>query len=219
MKTRNRRLYLFLLLACMGLAFVFREPLSHLLAPAIRSSGLTKVGRYIPDAVVQRASGMKTVSDRMAQYGPSARSRFVDLFEKAKVSYPPRGLVLVGLKQERGLEVYAKGSDDQWRFIRSYPIKAASGQLGPKLREGDCQVPEGFYAIESLNPNSSFHLALRVGYPNATDKAMAKADGRLKPGSDIMIHGDGGSIGCISISDEAIEEIFVMSAETGCTGS
>ena len=71
--------------------------------------------------------------------------------------------------------------------LARYPIRAASGALGPKLREGDRQVPEGVYDIESLNPNSRFHVALRVGYPNAFDRQMAGREGRTALGGDIMI--------------------------------
>jgi murein L,D-transpeptidase YafK len=101
------------------------------------------------------------------------------------------------------------------RLVRSFPILAASGHAGPKLREGDRQVPEGLYRIESLNPNSRFHLALRVGYPNASDLEHAAGDGRANLGGDIMIHGGAASIGCIAIGDLAIEEVFVLAAETG----
>ena len=93
-------------------------------------------------------------------------------FEKAGIAYPPAKVTLVILKQEARVEVYAKnpeqpGTVSEYHYIRSYPILAASGHLGPKLREGDGQVPEGIYAVESLNPNSHYHLALHVGYPNA----------------------------------------------------
>ena len=92
---------------------------------------------------------------------------------------------------------------------------AASGNLGPKLQEGDSQVPEGIYNIESLNPNSLYHLALRVGYPNEWDQEHARADGRKNLGGDIMIHGGAGSCGCLAMGDPAAEELFVLAARTG----
>ena len=124
-------------------------------------------------------------------------------------------MTLIGLKQERELQLYAAGPDGRYKLIRSYPILAASGTLGPKLREGDMQVPEGLYRIESLNPNSSFHLSLRVSYPNAFDREQAKAERRTKLGGDIMIHGNAVSIGCIAVGDPAAEDLFVLAAETG----
>jgi murein L,D-transpeptidase YafK len=121
----------------------------------------------------------------------------------------------VALKQEKQFEVYASGHDSAMRFVRAYPIAAASGSAGPKLRNGDRQVPEGIYAIESLNPNSRFHLALRVGYPNTFDREMAARDARGDLGSDIMIHGGSGSIGCLAMGDEAAEDLFVLAADVG----
>jgi murein L,D-transpeptidase YafK len=83
------------------------------------------------------------------------------------------------------------------------------------LREGDDQVPEGIYPIESLNPNSTFHLSLRVGYPNSFDRDQAGKDGRTKLGGDIMIHGSFVSAGCLAMGDEAVEDLFVLAADTG----
>ena len=85
----------------------------------------------------------------------------------------------------------------------------------PRLREGDKQVPEGIYKIESLHPNSLFHLALRLNYPNDFDKEKAAIDGRTNLGGDIMIHGSDVSIGCLAMGDEAAEDLFVLASETG----
>jgi murein L,D-transpeptidase YafK len=124
-------------------------------------------------------------------------------------------VILVGLKQEKLLEVWVRGEQTPFRLLKTYPILGASGKLGPKLREGDYQVPEGLYRIESLNPNSLYHLALRVNYPNASDKERARAEGREHPGSDIMIHGKTCSIGCLAMGDQAAEDLFILAAETG----
>lgn len=163
----------------------------------------------------QKVSAKKTVEQRLQEYGPAARARLRPHFDRAKVSYPPPRLAFVGIKDEQRLEIYAAGPDGKFRFIRSHPILAASGVVGPKLREGDGQVPEGIYAIESLNPNSSYHLALRVSYPNAFDREQARRDGRAKLGGDIMIHGKAVSIGCLAMGDEAAEDLFVLVADTG----
>jgi hypothetical protein len=168
--------------------------------------------------VALKIRGLSTVNDRLASYGPAARERLKPAFDKAGVAYPPARLVLVGLKAEKQLQLYAKGPGDtraRLRFVRVYPILAASGKAGPKLREGDLQVPEGFYKIDSLNPNSAFHLALRVNYPNPFDKDQAAAEGRTGLGGDIMIHGSNASIGCLAMGDEAAEDLFVLAADTG----
>jgi murein L,D-transpeptidase YafK len=124
-------------------------------------------------------------------------------------------VVLAAFKQERQLEVYAASPSGPLRFIRAYPIKAASGHLGPKLQEGDCQVPEGLYSIEYLNPNSSYHLSMKIDYPNAFDRMRGTKDGRLQLGGDIMIHGNDVSVGCLAMGDAAAEDLFVLAAQTG----
>lgn len=108
-------------------------------------------------------------------------------------------------KDERELELWLKGGQG-WQLWRSYPVAAASGRLGPKEREGDYQVPEGFYAIASrqLNPASRYHLAFNIGYPNTLDLHHQRT------GSFIMIHGRDVSIGCLAMTDPAIEEIYLL---------
>lgn len=100
-------------------------------------------------------------------------------------------------------------------YIRTYAIKAQSGNAGPKLSEGDRQVPEGRYRIAGLNPNSSFHLSMKLNYPNAFDLIHADAEGRDNPGSNIFIHGKASSVGCLAMGDPAIEELFVLVNEVG----
>jgi hypothetical protein len=156
-----------------------------------------------------------TTEQRVAQYGDAVRQRLAPDFQKADLAYPPRHLTLVGLKAEKRLELWAGDTSVAQRLVKVYPIKAASGVAGPKLREGDSQVPEGIYAIESFNPNSRYHLALRVNYPNDADKRRAHAENRKNLGSDIMIHGKAVSIGCIAIGDTAAEELFVLAALVG----
>jgi len=157
-----------------------------------------------------------SVADRVEMFGPAVELRLKPDFDKAGVAWPPGRVLLLGIKDERRLELYASSdSTSAWRRIRRYPVLAASGKLGPKLREGDLQVPEGVYGIESLNPNSRFHLSLRVNYPNEFDKLNAAAERRTKLGGDIMIHGDSVSIGCLAMGDPASEELFVLAALAG----
>ena len=110
-------------------------------------------------------------------------------------------------KEERVLELFVRDeASGTFELLRSYPIVAASGSLGPKLAEGDGQVPEGFYFVgpEAMNPNSSYHLSFNIGYPNAYDRAHDRT------GSYIMIHGSNVSIGCLAMTDEKIEEIYTL---------
>lgn len=178
-------------------------------------------GRLVPAVaavlallVVSTAASPATIASRVAAYGAAARARMAAGFARAGVAYPPRAVTLVGLKRERVLEVYA-GSSAAQVLVASYPILAASGGAGPKLREGDGQVPEGLYRIESLNPNSTFHLSLRVNYPSALDRRRAAADRRTRLGGDIMIHGNAVSIGCLAMGDAVAEELFVLAVDTG----
>lgn len=165
--------------------------------------------------LTRAANDRKTISDRVKEFGKLVHQRLAPHFSQIGMAYPPKRIILVGLKQERMLEVWVAGQEGEFRLLETLPILGASGTLGPKLAEGDRQVPEGLYRIESLNPNSSYHLALRVNYPNSFDKAKGKLDGRTNLGSDIMIHGGSASVGCLAMGDQAAEDLFVLAAETG----
>jgi len=145
---------------------------------------------------------------------PPPPMRVRALFDTAGAAYPPARVVLAAFKEERQLYLYARSRKSQWRLVHRYPILGASGAPGPKLLEGDRQVPEGVYAIESLHPKSKYHLALRLDYPNAFDREMGAADKRANLGGDIMIHGGSGSIGCLAMGDPAIEELYEIAATT-----
>lgn len=123
----------------------------------------------------------------------------------------PEKIMMVGLKREEILEVYAV-VDGENRLMKKYPFTAFSGEIGPKLKEGDGQIPEGIYKIEYLNPNSAFYLSLKINYPNEFDKKMGSKDNRSNLGFDIFIHGKAKTIGCIPLGDQAIEEVFLLAS-------
>ncbi len=154
-----------------------------------------------------------TVAERLEQYEVSAKKRLLPFFHQAGVAYPPAWMGIVVIKDVKELEVWVASEDGPRVLLRRYSVLAASGVTGPKLREGDGQVPEGIYRVESLHPNSLYHLALRVNYPNSYDQQKAKEEGRSNLGGDIMIHGSSVSIGCLAMGNKAIEEIFVMAAK------
>ncbi len=108
-------------------------------------------------------------------------------------------------KEERELEVWLE-RDGIFDLFRTYPIAAVSGWLGPKRWEGDLQAPEGFYRVtpSQMNPNSSFHLGFDIGYPNEYDKLKYCTGGAL------MVHGRKSSLGCFAMTDEKMEEIYVL---------
>jgi hypothetical protein len=153
------------------------------------------------------------VADVVRRLGPAARERLRPHFERARVAYPPAHATFVILKDERRLELWAGAARSGQRHVRSYEVLAASGGPGPKLRQGDLQVPEGEYRVLWLNPNSSYHLSLKLDYPNAFDRARARAEGRQDLGGDIFIHGRAVSIGCVAVGDPGVEELFVLAAE------
>lgn len=172
-------------------------------------------GRALWYPIYVKFTGGRTVEQVIEIYGTEAIARLQRRFHAAGAEYPPSELTLLGLKEEKQLELWARDEDNAWTRIHTYPVLAASGVAGPKLREGDRQVPEGVYKIEGLNPNSSYHLSMKLNYPNAFDREHAAQDGRDKPGTNIFIHGKAASIGCLAMGDLAIEELFILVARVG----
>lgn len=113
-------------------------------------------------------------------------------------------------KEESELEVWKQRDDGNYHHFKTYPICTWSGELGPKLAQGDRQAPEGFYTIQKpqMNPNSSFHLAFNLGFPNNYDRAHGRT------GSALMVHGKCKSAGCYAMTDALIEEIYALARET-----
>jgi murein L,D-transpeptidase YafK len=123
---------------------------------------------------------------------------------------PKESPILIRLfKEESELEVWKKDTTGRFQLLKVYPICRWSGDLGPKVREGDRQAPEGFYQItpELMNPNSNYYLAINTGFPNAYDKANGRH------GAFLMIHGDCSSRGCYAMTDEQIGEIYSLARE------
>ncbi|MFC6998765.1 L,D-transpeptidase family protein [Rufibacter roseus] len=132
------------------------------------------------------------------------------LLKSKSLSLNTLQLYMRAFKQEEVLEVWAKNKTDQnYQLLITYPFCSMSGTLGPKRQEGDLQIPEGYYFIDRFNPQSNFYLSLGINYPNAADKIKGK--GRL--GGDIFIHGACVTIGCITITDDKIKEVYLLAAE------
>lgn len=184
-------------------------------AVAITGGGIIGVGqKYGYRTIMSSAHLMnqRTVEAVVGKRQDDVRKTLSGDVRRAGVAWPAKRLTIVALKEERRLEVWAKDGKASWRLIRINPVLAASGTAGPKLKEGDRQVPEGLYRLEGLNPNSQFYLSLKVNYPSEEDRTLARTEGRTRLGGDIFIHGSAVSIGCIAIGDEAIEQVFVMAA-------
>lgn len=123
---------------------------------------------------------------------------------------PEAPLFIRIFKEESELEVWKQRDDGHFHHFKTYPICNWSGDLGPKLAQGDKQAPEGFYTIHNglMNPNSGFHLAFNLGFPNAYDRANGRT------GSFLMVHGKCKSAGCYAMTDALIEEIYALARET-----
>lgn len=116
-------------------------------------------------------------------------------------------ILLIAYKEADILKVYAKSrTSETYSLLISFPVLSRSGQLGPKKKEGDKQVPEGQYIINRFNPKSKYHLSLGINYPNDYDKAQQYS------GSDIFIHGGTETVGCLPIGDPAIEVLYTLAA-------
>jgi len=168
-------------------------------------------------ACKQEKSSMKPTDSPPTDTAATAAARVRPALE--------RDLAAVGLKfgdpvfirafkEELQLELFVLNrKTGKYDLFRTWPIAKASGTIGPKLAEGDGQVPEGFYHVppSAMNPNSRFHLAFNIGYPNEYDRLLGHT------GSAIMIHGNQVSVGCLAMTDEKIEEIYTLcsAAHTG----
>ncbi|MFK7949659.1 MAG: murein L,D-transpeptidase family protein [Saprospiraceae bacterium] len=134
-----------------------------------------------------------------------------NLFAKKQVNWNNFELFFRVFKQDEQLEIWAKSVDSKrFTLVKIYPFCTNSGTLGPKRKEGDRQIPEGFYTINRFNPKSSFYLSLGLNYPNASDLILSD---KTEPGSDIFIHGACASVGCVSITDDKIKEVYLLANE------
>jgi hypothetical protein len=160
------------------------------------------------------AASARTVDEALAEIGPATRRRLERQFAAAKVAYPPRRVAFLAFKTELQLELW-DDSGAAPRCVRDYTILGASGVVGPKMRRGDLQVPEGIYSATWLNPNSAGYLGIKLDYPNAFDREAARKDGRRDLGGDIFIHGHWYSTGCLAMGNEAVEDLFVLAHDVG----
>ena len=135
-------------------------------------------------------------------------SELLSLFkQKSMAKHSP--IILRIFKEEAELEVWKQDVTGHFQIVKTYPICRWSGDIGPKVHEGDRQAPEGFYTITPnlMNPNSNYYLAINTGFPNSYDKANGR------DGSFLMIHGDCWSSGCYAMTDEQIAEIYAMARD------
>jgi murein L,D-transpeptidase YafK len=172
-----------------------RTLLRALLVPAAIAGVLTLAG----------CGGTPVTSSRDMQ--PLSERVLAEL--KAKKMEKDSPILMRIFKEEAELEVWKQDDSGRFALFRSYPICRFSGELGPKIKTGDRQAPEGFYTITPglMNPNSSQYLAINTGFPNAYDRANGRT------GSFLMIHGGCTSAGCYAMTDEQMAEIYALARE------
>jgi len=133
------------------------------------------------------------------------------LYKKHDLNLRNSSIFIRVFKQENELELWAKElNSTRFKKVKTFAICAKSGTLGPKKMAGDGQVPEGLYTIDRFNPVSNYHLSLGINYPNKADKIRA---GFFPPGGDIFIHGECVTIGCMPLTNEFIEELYIACIE------
>ncbi len=137
-------------------------------------------------------------------------------FSEKNLSFMKFQLFIRAFKKEQALEVWIKEKGkEEFTLLHTYDFCTTSGELGPKRREGDLQIPEGVYHINHFNPQSNFFLSLGLNYPNTSDKILSHA---TKPGGSIYIHGNCVTIGCIPITDDKIKELYILAVEARNNG-
>ena len=181
-----------------GRALGRRAGLRAIATSAVLACAFTLAGCYGDDGYQLPAKAMKELSPEM-----------LALLQKKNM--PKESPILVRVfKEESEVDVWKQDTTGLYQLLKVYPICRWSGELGPKKAEGDRQAPEGFYSITPglMNPNSSYYLAINMGFPNAFDKANGYTGGFL------MIHGDCSSRGCYAMTDEQIGEIYSLARES-----
>ena len=129
-------------------------------------------------------------------------------FQEKNLVWPAKYIYLRSFKYDSQLEVWVKYTpNEKFKLFKTYKVCAMSGSLGPKRMQGDYQVPEGFYYINEFNPKSMYHLSLGLNYPNSSDKLLADS---IQPGGEIYIHGSCVTTGCIPITNNQIEELYIL---------
>ncbi|MDE2577742.1 MAG: murein L,D-transpeptidase [Hyphomicrobiales bacterium] len=173
-------------------------------------TGLPKFAAWAATAALTGAlAGCGDGLDHSSQRAYQPLSSEMQALMTEKGAQPSSPILIRAYKKEAELEIWKMRSDGQYTLLKTYPMCRWSGQLGPKTREGDRQVPEGFYNITpgQMNPQSAYYLSFNVGYPNALDRALGHK------GGSIMVHGACSSAGCFSMTDKQIAEIYTIARE------
>src|SRR6266487_4265326 len=131
-------------------------------------------------------------------------------FAAAGLEWPPKQIYIRSFKYDSQMEVWVRdNTNENFKLFKTYKVCALAGTLGPKRMQGDYQVPEGFYYINEFNPQSNYYLALGINYPNVSDRILSDS---MEPGGGIFIHGSCVTVGCIPLTDQQIDELYILAA-------
>ncbi len=153
---------------------------------------------------------------RVRQAYKDKENNMLALLQGKQIGRDVLNIYFRAFKSEKQLELWGKNDfDTQYSLIKTYEVCRTSGKLGPKRKQGDLQIPEGFYHINIFNPYNKFYLSLGINYPNKSDRILG-VKGKL--GGDIFIHGACVTIGCLPISDDKIKELYLFCVEAKNNG-
>jgi murein L,D-transpeptidase YafK len=186
---------------------------------AVSTLGASRGARALRAMLVASVAGLSLSACQDSEglnsgraWKPIPRETLALMEAKGTTKHAP--ILVRAFKKEAELEIWKAKADGTYTLLKTYPVCRWSGQLGPKTREGDRQVPEGFYSVSPglMNPNSNYYLAFNIGYPNAYDRVRGYTGGL------IMVHGDCSSAGCFAMTNEQIAEIYAIAREAFAGG-
>jgi murein L,D-transpeptidase YafK len=189
----------------MKIRILFLSVASILLTASVIAQGTTK-------SFIDFQKQFPRISDAITR----KEDTLIKQFQEKKLVWPAPYIYIRSFKFDSQLEVWVKYTkQEEYQLFKTYKVCALSGSLGPKRMQGDYQVPEGFYYVNEFNPKSMYHLSLGLNYPNSSDKKLADS---LQPGGEIYIHGSCVTTGCIPITNQQIEELYILASHAKNAG-
>lgn len=184
---------------------------SLLMGASAQKNG-TSFAATISTSFLDYQRSLQRPAEAMARKEDTLRKQF----EAKKLIWPAKYIYIRSFKYDSQMEVWVKNDvKDPFQLFKTYKICALAGTLGPKRMQGDFQVPEGFYCINEFNPRSEYYLALGINYPNVSDRILSDS---LQPGSGIYIHGSCVTVGCIPLTDNQIDELYILAVHAKDAG-
>jgi murein L,D-transpeptidase YafK len=191
-----------------------QRSLASVMLPSDTTGVRKPIGPTTPKAAAAHASSFADVqlaNARVLEARTQKRFELKELFRKHGLDYPAAEIFMRVFKREHQLEMWVRPQgQDSFVLLKTYDICALNDQPGPKRAQGDYFTPEGFYYIDNFNPQSDYHLSLRVNYPNESDVRLGAGHSL---GGDVFIHGGCKTAGCMAITNENIKEVYWLAVE------